>query len=170
MFQKWLKEGIQRPFGTTLAYEISVGAVIFRRDSEGRRHYLLLRYPYGYWDYVKGHVEAGESHPETLARETREEAGIELTHIYRGFHERSWYRYTAKSQELAKRQASGKGTRIYKVVHFYLAETTTEALQLSEEHIDGEWLDYTVALERLVFPRSKDILRKAEAFLAHMKK
>ena len=49
-------------------HEKSCGAVIVR-DGNGIE-YLLLQYETGHWDFVKGHVELGESEVETTSRET----------------------------------------------------------------------------------------------------
>ena len=166
MIKKWLNQGIQRPLGTPFAYEVSVGAVVFRIDTTGRRQYLLLRYPYGYWDYVKGHVEDSETQMETLARETQEETGLALERVLPGFHERSRYRYIAKGNELAKRRAARKGTWIYKVVHFYLAEAAKGPVRISDEHVGSGWFSHAEAREKLVFARSKEILDKAEKLLS----
>ena len=40
--------------------EKSAGAIIFR-DDNGTRKYLLLHYNPGHWEYVKGHIEDGET-------------------------------------------------------------------------------------------------------------
>lgn len=165
MLLKWFTRGIQRPFGTRLAYEVSVGAVVFRQR-DGKRRYLLLQYPYGYWDYVKGHVEGDETYQETLTRETREESGLELRSIMEHFHKKSRYFYTAKSRERERRIREGRGLWIFKTVHFFLAEAKDGQVRISHEHIDSAWFSFDEAMDRLVFPRSKDILASAEEYLA----
>ena len=54
--------------------EKSVGAILFVKEKEPR--YLLLHYEAGHWDFPKGHVEAGEQEPDTIAREVEEETGV----------------------------------------------------------------------------------------------
>ncbi|RLG60142.1 MAG: diadenosine tetraphosphate hydrolase, partial [Candidatus Hydrothermarchaeota archaeon] len=44
--------------------EKSAGVIIFRRDEEIK--YLLLKYGYGHWDFVKGNIEKGENEIETI--------------------------------------------------------------------------------------------------------
>ena len=39
--------------------EISAGIVLFRRENE-KIFFLLLHYPSGHWDFVKGKMENGE--------------------------------------------------------------------------------------------------------------
>ena len=55
--------------------EISAGVVIFRRENS-RILFLLLHYPSGHWDFVKGKIEKGETFHQTAIRETKEETGI----------------------------------------------------------------------------------------------
>ena len=50
--------------------ETSAGIVLFRRK-EGERLFLLLHYPTGHWDFVKGKMEKGESTHQTAVRENR---------------------------------------------------------------------------------------------------
>lgn len=161
---KKTQPGFQNVLGLPIAYEISVGAVVFHRFQNGIR-YLLLRYPHGHWDYVKGHVEAGESYEETLKRETQEESGITDLSVVSGFREATRYFYTAKGSEREKRKRAGKGLWIFKTVYFYLAESPQTGVVLSQEHIDSTWLPFEDAVQRLSFPATKEILRKAHEFL-----
>ncbi len=67
----------RRPRKSTPHYEIVAAAL---RDSRGR--YLLGRRPPssmlgGLWEFPGGKVEPGETHAEALARELREELGVE---------------------------------------------------------------------------------------------
>ena len=96
--------------------EKSVGAIIFLKDKEVK--YLLLHYESGHWDYVKGHVEKGESEEETLLREAKEEAGLMDLKIIDGFKEKIKYFFKAD------------GKLISKEVVFYLAETKTKDIKL----------------------------------------
>jgi 8-oxo-dGTP pyrophosphatase MutT (NUDIX family) len=60
-----------------------VGALI--RDDRGRvfvqRRSATRRVLPGVWDIVGGHIEAGETLEEALAREIKEETGWELLHV-----------------------------------------------------------------------------------------
>lgn len=156
--------GFQNILGVPVAYEVSVGAVIFRRTQSGIE-YLLLRYPHGHWDYVKGHIEAGETQEETLRRETQEESGIEDIQVVKGFRKYTRYFYTAKGTELVKRKRSGKGIWIFKTVYFYLAEAIDSEISISDEHIGFAWLPFEEAITKLTFPAAKNILESAHAFL-----
>jgi 8-oxo-dGTP pyrophosphatase MutT (NUDIX family) len=132
--------------------EISAGAVIFRRDGETR--FLLLHYGAGHWDFVKGNVEEDEGEKETVLREIREETGIEDAVFLEDFKEKISYFYKREKKT------------IYKEVIFYLAETKTEEIRLSYEHIGYDWLKYEDALQKLTYKNAKDVLKKAWRFLS----
>jgi 8-oxo-dGTP pyrophosphatase MutT (NUDIX family) len=134
--------------------EKSCGAVIFRRN--GANKYLLLHYEGGHWDFVKGHVETGETEIETVLRETEEEAGITDLTFIEGYREPINYFY---------RRA---GNTVRKEVVFYLLETKTEQVRLSREHVGFDWMTYDRARERLTYKNAKDTLQKAHAFLGKL--
>lgn len=135
-----------------MRYERSAGAVIFRRN-EGRVRYLLLHYPAGHWDFVKGNIEKGESEVETVRRETEEETGISRIKIFEGFREEISYKYR-RDNEL-----------IHKEVVFYLAETDEEEVSLPYEHTGFKWLSYEDAMKTLTYENAREVLRKARALL-----
>ncbi len=137
--------------------EKSAGAVIFRRE-DGKIYYLLLHYGAGHWDFVKGHVEKGESEKETARRETEEETGIKDLKFMEGFKE--WIKYFFK-----KSYGKKKGPLVFKIVDFFLAETKTKKIKLSFEHQGFKWLPFEEALNQLTFKKAKDILEKAHKFL-----
>lgn len=128
--------------------EISAGAVVFRRTKPGPE-FLILHYELGHWDFVKGNIEKGEEEKETVKREIEEETGIKRVRIVEGFRETIKYFYR------------WKGQGIFKIVIFYLAETTQKKVRLSSEHIGYDWLDYQETLQRLTFRNSKEVLKKA---------
>ncbi len=133
--------------------ERSAGAILFRKEKE-KTLFLLLHYEEGHWDFPKGHIETGEKTEETVLREVREETGItELTFID-GFKETIRYFFQ-----------TGK-KRVLKFVVFYLAQTSQKKVTLSHEHVGAEWLLYQEAVERMTFPSSRKLLRKAHSFLA----
>ena len=150
-----------KTFGLPVAWEISVGSCIFRETPEGRR-YLLLQYPSGHYDFAKGHVEAGETEEDTLRRETEEETGIkDLTILPLRVSIR--YHYVAKGNEERRRKEEGRGTSIFKQVHFYPAETKTVDVELSHEHIGFVWLPYQEAVERVTFENARRVIRMTES-------
>ncbi len=136
--------------------ETSAGAVIFRIDGETRKpKYLLLHYGAGHWDFVKGHVEAGESEEETLRREAKEESGLADLKIIPGFREKISYFYRKAGKAVAKD------------VIFLLAQTQAaeKDIKLSFEHSGFEWLGFEDAANKVTYTNSKSVLKKANEFL-----
>ena len=132
--------------------ERSAGVVIFRNSEKGFL-FLLLNYPTGHWDFVKGKIETEESTKNTAIRETQEETGIADLKFIEGFEEKIEYNF----------QYDGK--LIHKEVLFFLAETKTKEVNVSYEHTDFIWLDYEKALEKITYQNAKNILSKAKKLL-----
>ena len=152
-----------------IAFEKSVGAVIFRRGGD-EIYYLLLDYGKmkngkDYWGFVKGHTEKGENDEETMRREVLEETGISGLEIISGFSKNDRYFYRASGEEKEKRKKSGRKTLIAKKAVYLLSETKSENVKLSHEHIDFAWLPFEEALERLTYKSAKKTLEKAKTFL-----
>lgn len=152
-----------------LSFEKSVGAVLLRRVNN-RNKYLLLHYKSGHWDFPKGHVEKGESDSETLAREVKEETGIQDIKIIPGFSKKIGYFYVAKGKERKKRLKGKRGIKIKKQVIYYLAETEEKEVKISFEHIGFRWLDYSQAIKKITFKNSKNVLRLANKFIRYLPK
>jgi 8-oxo-dGTP pyrophosphatase MutT (NUDIX family) len=135
-----------------MEHEKSCGAVIFRIGNG--TEYLLLHYEAGHWDFVKGHVEKGESEEETVKREILEETGLKSNTFLDDFRERIDYFYRRR------------GRTVSKEVIFYLVKNTgEEQVKISGEHIGYDWLPYRDALDRLTYKNAKETLRKAEEHL-----
>lgn len=152
-------------YANRFSFEVSAGCVLMYRSSLGMR-YLLLQYPHGHWDFVKGHLEKGESATQALLRETEEETGIKSENItlVKGFQKSIVYAYRAKGTEREKRVRNGKGIFVVKRVIFFLAESAQSGVSISHEHIGSVWLPYEDALHRVTFPRAKEILKSAQEF------
>jgi len=130
----------------------SAGIVLFRNDS-GKNEFLLLNYPQGHWDFIKGKVEQGETPHETALRETKEETGISDIEFIDGFKESVEYDFRFKNED------------IHKKVIFFLAKTNEKKISLSHEHNDFVWLEYDDALKKTTFRNAKNVLSKANEFL-----
>ena len=81
--------------------ERSAGSIIYRQSSEGKM-YLLLNYPSGHWDFVKGNIEKGETFKQTVLREIREETGISDITFVDGFEDKIEYHYQRDGQVIHK--------------------------------------------------------------------
>ena len=133
--------------------EKSAGIVLFRNDSD-KNEFLLLNYPQGHWDFVKGKIEQNETSHETAIRETREETGITNIEFIDGFEESVEYDFRFKKEN------------IHKKVIFFLAKTDEKNIKLSHEHNDYLWLEYSDALKKTTFENAKNVLTKANEFLS----
>lgn len=154
--------------------EKSAGVVVFRIEN-GRAHYLLLQHQStrtkkrqgSHWDFPKGHVEVGETEEEAAKRETEEETGISNIKILNGFKEVIKYYFKARYNVLKKEKKSGSW--IFKTVVFFLAETEQKEVSISFEHIGYAWLEYDKAIKKATYKNAKEILKKANQFLAERK-
>ncbi|MFB5616687.1 MAG: bis(5'-nucleosyl)-tetraphosphatase, partial [Nitrosopumilus sp.] len=133
--------------------ETSAGIVLFRREND-KILFLLLHYPSGHWDFVKGKMEKGETYRETAIRETKEETGISDVNFVDNFEE--WIQYNFQFE----------GELVNKKVVFFLAETKTKEIEISHEHLDFTWMDYVTAMEKTTFDNAKTVLSKSYALLS----
>lgn len=131
----------------------SAGVVIFR-TVKNKPVFLLLHYPTGHWDFVKGKIEHGESMRQTAIREAHEETGISDIIFVRNFREKVRYSF------------QHKGSIVNKKVIFFLGRTKSRNIVISDEHLDYVWMDYKKAMNRLTFINAKRILSKSRYRLA----
>ncbi len=132
--------------------ETSAGVVLFRKENS-KILFLLLHYPSGHWDFVKGKMEKGETTHQTAIRETLEETGITDIVFIDDFEE--WVEYNFQFQ----------GELVHKRVVFFLAETKTKEVSISHEHLDYTCMDYQTAMEKTTFDNAKLILSKSKSLL-----
>jgi 8-oxo-dGTP pyrophosphatase MutT (NUDIX family) len=133
--------------------ETSAGIILFRKE-ETKNLFLLLHYPSGHWDFVKGKMEKGESSHQTAVRETKEETGITDIAFLENFEE--WIEYNFQHQ----------GELVNKKVVFFLAETKTKDVKISHEHQGYTWMDYDTSMEKTTFDNAKTVLTKAQRLLS----
>ena len=127
---------------------------MFCRSNSDKSEFLLLNYPQGHWDFIKGKVEQNETAHETALRETKEETGISNIEFVDGFEESVEYDFRFKKED------------IHKKVIFFLAKTEEKDVRLSHEHNDYLWLEYNDALKKTTFANAKNVLSKANEFLS----
>ena len=137
--------------------EKSAGIVLFRNILD-KIEFLLLNYPQGHWDFIKGKIEQNETQHETALRETKEETGISNIEFIDGFEESVEYNFRFKKED------------IHKKVIFFLAKTDEKNIKLSHEHNDYLWLEYNDALKKTTFENAKNVLSKANEHLLNNKK
>ena len=131
---------------------ISAG-IILVNENGSEKQFLLLNYPTGHWDFIKGVIEDGESLQQTAIRETREETGITDIEFIEGFKEEIEYFFRAENQN------------VHKKVIFFLAKTNSKNVILSHEHLDSVWLNYNDALKKLTYDNAINLLKKSNTFL-----
>ena len=144
-----------------MSVEKSAGAIIFhKKDNE--IYYLVLQYPFNknnlkkeYWGFVKGGIEKGETLKKTAEREIKEETGLEDVKYIDQFKELEKYFFTAKKN------------KVYKTVIYFLAETKTEKIKISHEHLSWKWLPYEEALKKLTFKNARNVLKKAHKIITN---
>jgi 8-oxo-dGTP pyrophosphatase MutT (NUDIX family) len=127
--------------------ERSAGAVLFNETDSGKK-FLLLNYPSGHWDFVKGNIEKGESLQQTVIREIREETDITDVEFVDGFEDKIEYHYQRD------------GDLVHKEVVFFLAKTKTTDVKISHEHLGFVWLNFDDTLKKVTYKNAKDLLNK----------
>lgn len=129
--------------------ERSAGAVIFSETPDGMI-FLLLNYPSGHWDFVKGNIEEGETLRQTVVREIMEETGIFDVEFVSGFEDKIEYHYQRD------------GNMVHKEVVFFLVKTKTTDVKISHEHLGFVWLSFNDALKKLTYKNAQNILKKVK--------
>lgn len=132
--------------------ERSAGILLFCEES-GKKLFLLLHYPSGHWDFIKGRIEKNEQSKEAAIREAREETGITDIEFIDGFEQRIQYSY----------QFGGKTKR--KEVVFFLAKTNATTVKLSDEHINYAWLEFDEAFKKTTYQNAKELLKKSKSLV-----
>ena len=136
--------------------ERSAGVILFNK-TDGIQ-FLILKYPSGHWDFVKGNIEEGEKEKETVKRELFEETGIDSLQIHQEFNEKVEYNYYKKNR------------KVHKIVSYYLAETDQKEVKLSFEHLDSKWSDYEDLMKLITFENSREILKKGNELIKNLTK
>jgi len=133
--------------------ERSAGVIVFRKAPDGERLYLLLDYGQ-YWDFPKGHIEAGEDERAAALRELSEETGISSVDLMDHFRHEIVYFFRPKGRGLVR-----------KTVVFFIAEVESPQVKISHEHAGFEWVKGTEAVGRVKYPTAKEVMR---AVLRHL--
>jgi 8-oxo-dGTP pyrophosphatase MutT (NUDIX family) len=137
--------------------ELRVGVVdVFVVDPtpDGLQVLVLRRAPgvrcTGAWEVVHGSIEPGESPAQAAAREVAEETGLDASRMY-SIGCTPFYLHRLGVVQIAVGFAAIADSAVFPV--------------LGVEHDAGEWVNIDKALERLAWPRSRQVLRDIEHLL-----
>lgn len=132
----------------------SAGLIIYRQTPEGPK-FLLLYHGHNYWNFPKGKLEGQERAIQAALREVREETGLKNSEIKLQKNFKTKERFTFRDR-LNKDQ-------IFKIVTFYLAETTQPQIKIVDrEHQGYGWFLYPEAKRILGrYKNTRDIITKA---------
>jgi 8-oxo-dGTP diphosphatase len=131
---------------------VAVGGVIYRLRA-GRPELLLIKKQQGFWTLPKGRVKPGESDQEALAREIREETGLD-----------------GQIETLVQqvRYTINKASRPRpKIVTYYIVRANEGDLRpnIGEGIQHVRWFPMRAALRRIRRPRIRAVARAARALL-----
>jgi len=134
--------------------ERSAGFIIFHVEpGEGviadRTRFLLLDYG-RFWDFPKGHVEAGETDLQAARRELQEETGLHDIEVVEGFTREITYFFRHSRRGL-----------IRKTVVFFAARSNSKQVTLSSEHAGHAWLFLADAIKRATYASAREVLKQA---------
>ena len=138
-------------------YQRVAGFIIFQRTDEGIK-FLLLYKGGTYWNFPKGHFEAGETDLDAALRETYEETGLKKSDlkIIDGF--KTYEKFFFKQDDKL----------IYKNLALYLAETKNPEIKIApKEHYGFGWFLYQDAIKTIgkKYEGVKRALRQAKFFI-----
>lgn len=175
---------------TTLE-EVSAGGVVYRAvreitnqkfsNSQIKYEFLLGKHSgYHKWVLPKGLVEAGESYPETAAREVFEEVGVRAQVIEQTPLKTVEYYYSADMEEVVNKnphtedttrrvktyqEVGGAKVRVHKQVFFYLMETVDDSGEHGWEMEERRWVSYEEGMQLLAFESEQEVLAEAGRLL-----
>jgi len=124
----------------------AAGGVVWRRSSSGVPEVAIIHRPaYDDWSLPKGKAEDGESGPETALREVMEETGLRCSLGPEAGHQRYRDRHG--------------GT---KEVRYWLMRPIDGSFEPTSEVDRFAWASIPEALDRLTYPRDREMLRRVE--------
>ena len=135
-----------------MKYNKSCGFVVYKKINN-QNNYLIIKSSNGDFGFPKGHMEKEESEIQTAIRELKEETNVEVRLI-------DGYRY-----QIEYRMPNMLDT--IKQSLYFLGECIHDDIICQpNEVLEAKFLTYDEALKVLTFEETKNILKKAEEFLA----
>lgn len=131
-----------------MKYEKSCGAIVYRKYHGNIQILLIKHVNSGHWSFPKGHVETGESEPQTAIREIMEETNVDVI-IDTTFRETVTY-------------SPKKDT--FKIVVYFLARAKNFSfIPQLDEIAEIKWVDIDYARNILTYDNDKSIVTKAKS-------
>jgi 8-oxo-dGTP pyrophosphatase MutT (NUDIX family) len=132
--------------------EVSAGGIVVELDGAGARAAVIARVNRAgrlEWCLPKGHVEGGETLPETAVREIAEETGI------RG--------EVVDSLGAIDYWFFADGRRVHKTVHLFLLEAVGGTIGVEDdpdgEAVEAAWVPLAELTEKLTFANERRVAR-----------
>lgn len=144
---------VREAFRKPRTVEESAGGVLVRLGDEGW-HALVIRDSYGKWGLPKGHLEHGEGVRQAAVREVEEETGLKPDAVGPRLDTLRW--------------TFGKhGQKISKYCTFFLmrSEQGTAVPQTAEGITECRWLPIAEAAEKIAYPNTRVVVRRAAAVI-----
>lgn len=136
-----------------MKHETSCGAVVVRMNGAAWET-LLIQSRKGVWSFPKGHMEPGETEPETALREIFEETGLTVSLDTRFRHTAT---YNPKEQ-------------VEKDVILFLGTPLSGVETPQPSEVQAlRWATFSEAAELITRTRDQEALRMAAAYLANGK-
>jgi len=134
------------------------GAVVYRK-ANGDYQFALIHDIYGYWTFLKGHIEKRESKKKAALRETKEEIGLGNTKIVERLGE---IEYIAREPEAGL---------VKKKVTYFLVETTDSEIKVEKSPgiQDAKWFKPDEISKLKIYEDIEKIFNKAINYLKHEK-
>ncbi|HXF43861.1 MAG TPA: NUDIX domain-containing protein [Candidatus Paceibacterota bacterium] len=134
--------------------EISAGVIIYRKTKEGPK-FLLLYHGGRYWNFPKGKIGDNDDEKESAfkaaLREVSEETGLSSRDL----------RFNNRFKVYDRFVYTREKNKIFKIVVYYLAETSKHEIRVSDEHSGYGWFLYRDALRMLIHKNLKENLKRA---------
>ncbi|MDH3205232.1 MAG: NUDIX hydrolase [Gemmatimonadota bacterium] len=128
----------------------TAGGVVLR-EIDRVPHVLVIRDPYKKWGLPKGHIEEGETRPETALREVAEETGLSELELGPELITIDW-------------EFRAGGERIHKFATFFLmfCEVGDPAPALGEGITETRWVPLDDAHRRISYQNASAVVKAAQ--------
>jgi 8-oxo-dGTP pyrophosphatase MutT (NUDIX family) len=136
--------------------EESFGVIPLNRKAGHWEVFLIQHTHARYWGFPKGHAESNETAEQAAFRELKEETNLDLV------------RYLQPEPLTEQYQFLLDGKRIYKKVHYFIAEVGGTVILQKEEVQKGIWVPFPEAIDKVTHKEGKTILLQVEKILSRL--